>query len=224
VKAQYPNFPQDYTAGKAKYTTTPIALRSFEKYADTRTYLNRDLNATSYNDGMELLATGKGVHWPMTTNVLTNIYDLYPDQIEDIGVFGQPGDDPNNHGLTVWAAGGLYIYKNSKNIELAKQFTSFTISEEGLKTSWAVLKPDGPVHVKGISLPDNVYGGVKDMMPYFNTGKTAPALEFESPVKGPILSEICVEVGSGNISPREAAVAYDADVQKQAVQLNLPGW
>ncbi len=39
---------------------------------------------------------------------------------------------------------------------------------------------------------------VADMLPYFQTeGMTAPALEFLSPIKGPALEQITVEVGSG---------------------------
>ncbi|MDR1902826.1 MAG: extracellular solute-binding protein [Treponema sp.] len=224
VKAGNPNFPAEYTAGKAKYANTPAALRSFQKYTETRPYLNSDFMATTYNDAIEILVSGQGVHWPMLTDVLNNIYALHPDKIDDIGVFGQPGDDPNNQGLTVWATGGVYVYKNSPNLELAKKFLEFYVSEEGVKAYIAASKPDGPFHIKGIALPDDVYGGVKDMLPYFNNGRTAPALEFESPVKGPNLEQICVEVGSGNISPQEAAATYDADVKKQAIQLGLPGW
>jgi raffinose/stachyose/melibiose transport system substrate-binding protein len=62
------------------------------------------------------------------------------------------------------------------------------------------------------------------MQPYFDQGKTAVALEFESPVKGPNLEQICIEVFAGYTTPMDAAIAYDQDVQKQAVQLNLPGW
>jgi raffinose/stachyose/melibiose transport system substrate-binding protein len=51
-----------------------------------------------------------------------------------------------------------------------------------------------------------------------------PALEFVSPVKGPALEQITVEVGSGIRSPQDAAARYDEDVKKQAQQLGLPGW
>ena len=57
-----------------------------------------------------------------------------------------------------------------------------------------------------------------------DAGNTAPALEFISPSKVLIFLQICVEVGSGITSPKAGAEAYDADVEKQAKQLNLPGW
>jgi raffinose/stachyose/melibiose transport system substrate-binding protein len=223
VKTAYPSWPADYTANRAKYSNTPAALRGFEKIAETRQYLNSDFLATTYAVGLEMIASGKGAHWPII-NILANIADNYPQYINDIGVFGQPGDDPDKHGITVWEANGLYVYKYSPNVELAKQFLEFYISQEGINIYSAVLKPTGPYSLKGITLPNNVYPGVLDIQVYFDAGKVEPALEYESLVKGPNLEQLCVEVGTGIISPRDAAEAYDADVQKQAVQLGLSGW
>jgi raffinose/stachyose/melibiose transport system substrate-binding protein len=224
VKAALPNFPADYTANKVKIAATPAALRGFEKLWETRKYLNRDALATTYDQGAEMLVTGQGAHWPILTQALEAISGNYPEYINDIGVFGQPGDDPNNHGLTVWVSHGWYIYKNSPNVDLCKKILEFYISQEGINIYSSKLKPNGPYSVKGIKLPADSYPAVLEMQTYFDTGKTDLALEFESPVKGPNLEQICVEVGTGITEPRAAASAYDADVQKQAIQLNLPGW
>jgi len=63
------------------------------------------------------------------------------------------------------------------------------------------------------------------MLKYLNTdGKSGPALEFVSPVKGPNLEKITVEVGSGIKTAKQGAAAYDKDVEKQAKQLGLAGW
>ncbi len=64
----------------------------------------------------------------------------------------------------------------------------------------------------------------KDVQAYFDADKQSPALEFLSPVKGPNLEQICVEVGSGITPAADAAKLYDQDVQKQAQQLGLEGW
>ena len=66
---------------------------------------------------------------------------------------------------------------------------------------------------------------VTDMLPYFQEGgQNAPALEFISPVKGPALEQITVEVGSGIRPAADGAALYDEDVRKQAQQLGLAGW
>ena len=45
-----------------------------------------------------------------------------------------------------------------------------------------------------------------------------------SPVKGPSLEQITVEVGSGLRTAKDGAALYDEDVKKQAQQLGLAGW
>jgi len=65
---------------------------------------------------------------------------------------------------------------------------------------------------------------VKDMQTYIDAGQSSLALEFLSPVKGPALEQICVEVGSGIRKADAAAKLYDEDVKKQAQQLGLSGW
>ncbi len=78
--------------------------------------------------------------------------------------------------------------------------------------------------IKGATLPDTVVPAVKDIAAYINSGNSYPALEFVSPIKGPTLEQLCVAVGSGQMTPDAAAAAYDKDVEKQAQQLGLPGW
>lgn len=226
VQAEYPNFAEDYTANKAKFATTPAALRSFEKLQEVhdRGFLNKDVMATTYDAAIKMLVEGKGAHYPMLTFALPVIEQNYPDKLNDIGFFAQPSDSPDIHGLTVWMPGGAYIYKNSKHIEEAKQFVAFIASKEGTEVYASVRKPYGPWAIKGASLPDDVPQAVKDMLPYFESGKTAPALEFLSPVKGPNLEHITVEVGAGMKTAKEGAETYDKDVEKQAQQLGLPGW
>ena len=78
--------------------------------------------------------------------------------------------------------------------------------------------------IEGASLPDDVLPAVLDIQAYIDSGKTAPALEFLSPIKGPQLEFICVEVGSGPRDAADAAALYDQDVARQGEQLGLPGW
>ena len=62
------------------------------------------------------------------------------------------------------------------------------------------------------------------MQTYFDEDKQSPALEFLSPVKGPNLEQITVEIGSGIRAATDGAALYDEDVEKQAQQLGLEGW
>lgn len=226
VQAKYPAFAADYTAHKATIAGTPVALRSFEKVREiyTKGYMNKDLLATTFEQALKMLADGTGAQYPMLTFALANIKATSPDKINDIGFFAQPGDSAASNGLTVWMPAGIYLSKSGKNIEAAKRWAAFYLSSEGISAYMDAQKPDGPFAIKGVKLPGDVIPAVKEMIPYFDSGRTAPALEFLSPIKGPNLPQICVEVGSGIKSPQEAAAEYDRDVEKQAKQLGLAGW
>ncbi|MDB4867150.1 MAG: extracellular solute-binding protein [Cohnella sp.] len=224
VQAEDPTFAADYTANKAKYATTPAALRSFQKLQDTVGYMNKDYLAANLDSGIKMLAEGKGAHYPMLTFIIPTILQNNPESINDIGFFAQPGDNTDKNGLTVWMPSAAYIYKNSQHVDEAKKFLAFIASPEGMAAVGKVSQPTGPYVIKGAVIPDNVPQVVKDMLPYFDSGKTAPALEFVSPVKGPNLPQITVEVGSGHRKAVDAAAMYDKDVEKQAQQLGLAGW
>lgn len=227
VQAQIPDFAERYTANEMKFATTPAALKGFErlKAVHDAGFLNADFGAANYTDGLYMLAVGDAAHYPMLSFAIGAMNVEYPDEIQnDIGFFAQPGDDPSDNGLTVWMPAALYLYSGGKNIEEAKGFIDFVASVEGSQVYFSVNSAQGPPLIKGSDLPEGTPPAVIDMLPYFESGKTSPALEFLSPVKGPSLEQITVEVGSGMRSPLDAAAMYDDDVRKQARQLNLPGW
>lgn len=224
ILAESPNFPSDYTNNKAKYATTPAALRSWQKLAQINKYLNSDYLATTYADAIKMLGDGTGVQYPIISNALSMMHSLYPDQISNIGAFGQPGDDAEKHGITVWEPTSIYISAQSPNQEAAKRFLAYYVSKEGIADYASKVMPDGPYAIKGMQLPADAYPAVQDIQKYFDDKKTALALEFESPVKGTSMEQICVECGSALTTPEKAAAAYDKDVEKQAVQLGLKGW
>lgn len=226
VQVQVPTFAEDYTVHKATNAGTPAVLRSFEKLQELndKDFFNKDKLATTYDAGMKMLAEGKGAHYPMLSLATPTMAQNFPDQIENIGFFAQPSDDASQNGLTVWMPTSAYIYKESQHIEEAKQFLAYIASVEGTQAISAVSKPVGPYIIKDAAIPDDVPTLVKEMLPYFDSGKTSPALEFVSPIKGPSLEQITVEVGSGIKIAKQGAAAYDKDIEKQAKQLGLEGW
>ena len=227
VQAEAPNFAAEYTANKAKYATTPAAVKGFDYLEQVfkAGYLNEDFGAATYDDGIRMVATAEAAHYPMLTFAIGAIKQNYPDNLGDVGFFAQPGPDAAKNGLTVWMPAGLFIPQSSEHKEEAKKFLDFVASVEGCDIQTATNGAQGPYLVKGCKLPADVPPAVSDMMPYFEKeGATAPALEFLSPIKGPALEQITVEVGSGIRPAADGAKLYDEDVKKQAKQLGLPNW
>lgn len=221
-----PNFAADYTANKAKYATIPEAMAGFEHLQEgfEKDWYQQDFATTKFEQGLKLLADGEIVHYPMLSFALSTIAINWPDKVNDIGFFAQPGADASKNGATIWMPAGTYIPKTSKNIDAAKDFLAFIASPEGVDAINAKVPPQGPYLIKGTTLPDDVLPAVKDIAAYIDSGNSTPALEFLSPIKGPTLEQICVAVGTGQMTPEEAAASYDEDVKKQAQQLGLPGW
>lgn len=225
VQAANPDFPTQYTAGSSKFATDPAALRSFEKLQDVHDagLLNEDYAAASYDEGLRMLANGEGVHFPITSGALRAISVNYPDKLQDVGFFPTPGDNADSNGLTAWMPQAVYIANTSPNVDAAKKFVAFVASPAGCTALNRVGGGSGPYLVQGCELA-NPPAAVSDMLPFFESNKVSPALEFLSPIKGPALEQITVSVGSGIMSALDGAKLYDEDVRKQAQQLGIAGW
>jgi raffinose/stachyose/melibiose transport system substrate-binding protein len=223
VQTANPKFADDYTANKVKYATDPNAIKGFQKVAEVKAkgYVNDNYGSATQQQGMKLLAQGKGAMYPMLSNAVALVPAA---QAEKIGFFGIPGDDAAKAGATVWEPGGAYIPKSSKNVDLAKKFVAFMNTKEGTDAYSTGTPPTGPYLVKGYTLPASAPPVAGDLQDYINAKAFSPALEFLSPVKGPSLEQITVAVGTGQTSPEKGAAQYDSDVTKEAKQLGLPGW
>lgn len=221
-----PTFPAEYTANKAHYADTPAAIEGFQHQADVFKAgdLNKDYASASYDDGVKMLVDGTGAQYPQLTFTLAAIQSNYPKDVGNIGFFAMPSGSASINGATIWEPAGVYIPKTTKHLAEAKRFLAYVASPAGCDAQTKAVGVTGPYAVKDCKLPADVPPMVSDLNGYFKDGKTAPALEFLSPVKGPSLEQITVQVGSGISTPEEGAKLYDADVKKEAQQLGLPGW
>ena len=221
-----PTFAEDYTNNKAKYATTPAALAGFEHIQEgyEKNWYEPDFATTTFQQGLEMLANGDVPQYPMLTQVMNTVAANWPDLVNDIGFFAQPGPDAASNGATIWMPLAFYAPKTSSHIDVILDFFAFVASTDGTDAINAKVTPAGPYLIKGATLPSDVLPFVNDLNGYIDSGNAYPALEFLSPIKGPNLQQICAAVGTGQMTAEEAAKAYDLDVEKQAQQLGLPGW
>jgi raffinose/stachyose/melibiose transport system substrate-binding protein len=226
VAAQDPEFTEQYTNNKAKYASTPAALTGFERLAEgaEKGWYQPDYLSTTHADGLGMLARGEVAQYPMLSVVVPAIEADTPGSGEKIGFFAQPSDSADINGATLWLPNAMYIAKNSEHKDAAKEFLRWVTSIEGAEYVMSKIPPTGPIVLDGVTLPDTVLPAVKDVQAYVDSGNASPALEFLSPVKGPGLPQISVEVGSGIRGAADGAKTYDDDVEKQAKQLGLEGW
>jgi raffinose/stachyose/melibiose transport system substrate-binding protein len=229
VEAAVPDFAAKYTAGELKYATTPAALAGFQHIQDVKDagYFNKDFASAKLNDGVKAVATGTAAHYPQLGATANNIENVSPGKSNDVGFFALPGPDAATNGMTVWpGTAAMYIPKavEGDKLEAAKKFIAFAATQEGCDAYSTGSPPQGPYLSKACKLPTEVSQVAKDTQAYFDSGKSGPALEFKSPIKGPALEQICIQVGTGQVDAKKGAELYDQDVKKQAQQLGLPGW
>ena len=226
VSAANPDFGEDLTANQASFTDTPEALASFRKLEDLAKagYVNEDYPTLLLDQPLAKLANVEGANYPMLTFAQATITQNYPEQADDIGFFPVPGDSPDSNGLTSWMPSSVYAPAYTEHPDEVKKFMAFVASPDGCNAITTARGVTGPYVVDGCEVTGDVPRIVQDMLPYFEDDKVAPALEFLSPVKGPNLLNITVELGSGITDAAAAAQAYDADNASQAQQLGLDGW
>jgi len=224
VHASDPSFVADYGANKAKYAYTPAALKSFQRLEDVNKagYANADANTAKFPDGVARVSSGKCGMYPMLTFATSSIP---AENQQEVGFMAQPGDNAKNVGLTTWMPGGAYIPKTTKHLDAAKKLVAFFASKAGTDAAVKGGGYQGPyVTVDQSAAPAGVPLATANLSALIKAGKTYPALEFLSPIKGPNLPGITVQVGSGQVSAKAGAALYDQDVVAQAQQLGLSGW
>lgn len=227
LQAGVPTFAALYTANHVRMSQVPAALAGFRHLADIHKwgYQNKDFARAKLADGLKYLIKGQGVHYPMLSFVATDLEKIDPKLAANIGIFAEPGLSAKSNGLTIWMPNALFIPKTTKHLITAQNFISFATSTAGVAAMNAAIAPSGPYLLKGVKLSGHLSQITQDMQKYTNaTGKTAPALEYITPIKGPNLPKISVQVGSGIKSALQGASAYDLDVLRESQRLGLPGW
>ncbi|MGQ7294886.1 ABC transporter substrate-binding protein [Quadrisphaera sp. KR29] len=228
VAAAEPTWADDFTANRVKFATDPVAIKGFEHQQQVHDLglMNEDFASATNADGLRMVAEGTGAQYPMLSAVVAGLQTAAPDNIDDVGFFALPGDDAATNGLTSWAANGLYVPSSTTGAKLdaVKEFLDFMTTPQACDVQSEANTPTGPYPITECTLPTDVPQLTKDVSAYFDGDKQSPALEFLSPVKGPALEQITVQVGSGISTAAEGAALYDQDVEKQAQQLGLPGW
>ncbi|HET7723929.1 MAG TPA: extracellular solute-binding protein [Propionibacteriaceae bacterium] len=227
IAAADPSWAENYTNNKAKYVNQP-ALSSFQRLEAVAKagYMNKDFASIKNTQGLQDLVKGTGAQYPMLTFTVASYVTMADDAAQNIGFYAQPGDDAGKYGLTAWTPGGVYIPTSATGAKLdaAKKFVAWLASKDSCDVQTKAVTPTGPYMVKGCSLPSGLPTAVTDLQKFFDDGNVSPALEFLSPIKGPNLEKITVEVGSGITSAADGAKRYDEDVKKQAQQLGIAGW
>ena len=214
VQAEARTSPSDYTANQAKYATTPAALRGFELLQEgfEAGWYNEDFGAANYEDGIRMVAEGEAAHYPMLTFAITAIEESYPESLENVGFFAQPGP----RARPTASPSGCPAPSTSPATATTSR------SPRTSRTSWLRRRAARSSSTRSAP-PARSGGGLRAARrraagrgrhaPLLRgRGRHRPRARVPVPIKGPALEQITVEVGSGIRPAAEAAALYDQDV------------
>lgn len=229
INAKDSNWAADYTANKsdAKYAKQP-GLLGFQYTSEVfqKGLVNDDYASLTNANGLKDLAEGTAAQYPMITIVISTLKQSNPDKVNDIGYFAIPTSDGSAPHMTIWEPNALYIPKSTTGAKLdaAKKLLAFANSSKGCEIQASAQLVTGPFSTTACKLPSDVLPLVKDEQKYQDAGNTGSALEFLSPIKGPNLEKILIQVATGQATAAQGAALYDQDVKAQAQQLGIKGW
>jgi raffinose/stachyose/melibiose transport system substrate-binding protein len=229
ITASNTDWAKQYTDNDAtaKYSKSP-AIEGFDHTQQIHDLglVNKDYASLTNANGLKDLATGDAVQYPMLGAVIGNVLQSNPDKVNDIGVFPIPADNAADTRLTIWEPNAAYIPKTTTGQKLiaAKKFLAWLNSPAGCAIQNKTGLPSGPYAINQCTVPSSAPALVADTQKYIDEKKAGVALEFLSPIKGPNLEKILIQVGSGISTAKQGAALYDDDVKKQAQQLGLKAW
>lgn len=218
-----PDWTEQYTCGSATYANSPDALAGFKKLYElsSRKLLQPNAAETSYEEACRMFANGEGVYMPMITSAISLMNTMVPGVAQNIGIFGQPGSDPSYQGITIWLPAGIYISNTSENIEVAKRWVNFFLSDECQQVFLQTKTLPGINEIHGFDSVSAPYPYLETLLDYQSSGRTTLALEFTSPLKGSSLTKITQECALGLITPKAAAYQYGQDTERLSLMLQM---
>lgn len=202
---QRPSLREAIAAGKDTYRYSDAVIRSLDKYSDLIPYYNRDYQTAEYQKGIEYLAEGKGVMSIVLTRSINRIREEYGDEVADrFGMFGVPGDDPGNNGITLWEPNAIYGNKNSPHREEILKFMKFYLSDEALDAFFRAQHQVGPVCIRNYQTVSQKNGIYQQVSRYIDEKRYIEAMEYDTGHKigGGQLFEA---LQNGELTGREAA-------------------
>ena len=204
----------------------PAAVRGFEHLEDAfkAGYFNEDFGAATYDDGLRMVATGEAAHYPMLTFAIGGDPAEPPRQPQRRRLL-RPARPGRGEERPDRLDAGRALHPGRERARRGGEGLPRTSSPRSRAATSSPRRSARPVPTwsRAASCRPTCRRRSPTCCPTSRPkAPPRPALEFLSPVKGPALEQITVEVGSGIRPAADGAALYDQDVEKQAKQLGLP--
>lgn len=155
------------TDGSQTFSESNLWKKEFQRFFDRYQYSNSDAFGTDWNNACSMLATGKAAMILNGSWAVTSALGFNKDA--NLGIFPIPvsNNTEDTKLLLQGPNGGWAVYKDGKNVEMAKEFVDYISSVESASKATQISQTISVV--KGAKAGDNA--AVQDMQKYIEEGK-----------------------------------------------------
>ncbi|MFC3803893.1 ABC transporter substrate-binding protein [Cohnella sp. GCM10012308] len=213
-----PDLMEKINTRQTTFDQVPEYVDALQKQADLQKkgYVNKDLFSGTYDMSLEQLATGKAAMIFQADWAVSPLIEKYPDA--QIGMFPLPWDGDNYASIS--DPNGLYVLKNSKNVEAAMDFVKFFSSQDELSKYFNTVKSI-PTWT-GLTVDLNP--GTSDMNAYVESGKAVPFFNALSVVDIGDYQSLLQQLYGGQLSAKEVAAGVQSNIDKGAKAAGVAGF
>lgn len=218
VLRDQPDLIEKLNTNQITFDQVPGYVDALQKQKDLldKGYLNDDLFSASYDMALEQVATGSSAMIFQADWAIGPLLEKYPDA--EIGMFPLPWDGNNFTGFS--DPNGLYVLKNSKNVEAAKGFVQYFSSEEVLTKYFNTVKSI-PTWT-GLDVELNP--GTSDMNAFIEQGTAAPFFNSLLVVDIGDYQGLLQQLYAGQLSAEDVAKGVQSNVDKGAKAAGIDGF
>ena len=207
--ANNPELYNELNTNKIGFADVPEFVTALEQLQEMEKagYFGENHMSNIYDNSYDALASGKYgmiiIHGSYPNEMAMNIDDIDPDEY---GMFVSPLVD--NEYVTLTAGGTTKcINANSDNVDQAKQYFAFLAEEENLKTLYAEKTTYVSSSVEGIEASPTA--AFTELMEVAGDKKSPGAEASVYFYDGGKISELCQEMFTGSLTPKQVLEQYD---------------
>lgn len=214
---------KDLSENKVNITNLALFKDSYAKLKELKDkgYFQKNWLSDNYDSSQKALAEGSAAMVINATWMLDEITKKYPNNLNDIGAFTVPFDGDDVVGA--WMPNGLFAFKESKNLEAAKEFINYFESVDTQNLYYSA-QPGIPA-MTGLKV-EGIAPAAQDLYKLFTTpgrGQTIWQSAGLKPDLGPFDSYSMYVLVNGKTPDQAVAEARKA-MEKSAKSLGLAGW
>lgn len=218
IMIKQPDLMDKINTRQTTFDQIPEYVDALQKQSDLQKkgYLNKDLFSGTYDMSLEQVATGKSAMIFQADWAIGPLLEKYPDA--PIGMFPQPSEGDNYASIS--DPNGLYVFKNSPNVEAAKDFLEFFSSQDELSKYFNEVKSI-PTWT-GLDVKLNP--GTADMKTFIEQGKAAPFFNSLTLVELGDYPSLLQQMYGGQMLPIEVAKSLQSNIDKNAKAAGVEGF